>query len=355
MQTRVIRLITVCAVLLVAGAVLLMPAGHLVRAQDQNNIGVNWTGYYWNNQTFSGNYTLTRLDPVINFNWATGSPDASIPADHFSVRWYTTINVTAGSYHFRAGADDGIRLAVDGVKVIDIFTDAINGFQVGTADVQLGAGNHQVIVDYYENVGNAGVQVTIVPSSAVPPTVGPTPVTTVVPNVPGQNIPVTILPVRARVIPTTAIVRAGPDLSFQALAEVQRGNDFVVVARNGDGLSAFYLVDLGGSQGWLYRRDIYLYNGDINSLPNSDTTFTAPPGFNNMIGVVRNETTVYDGPTRRNSSVVGVLPAGQRFQILRVSRNRAWLFINADGLQGWVFILEVRFVSGKIERLPIGN
>ena len=48
--------------------------------------GTGLKGEYFDNANFTG-LKLTRIDAAINFDWSTGSPDASIGVDTFSVRW----------------------------------------------------------------------------------------------------------------------------------------------------------------------------------------------------------------------------------------------------------------------------
>ena len=52
------------------------------------------------------------------------------------------------------GSDDGIRIFIDGVAVIDDWVD--RGFTSRTIETgPLSAGNHEIRVDYYENGGDA--------------------------------------------------------------------------------------------------------------------------------------------------------------------------------------------------------
>ncbi|HTJ36341.1 MAG TPA: PA14 domain-containing protein [Dactylosporangium sp.] len=123
----------------------------------------SWTGQYWNTPGTgnapampAGPPALSRADDDIAFNWTAGSPDPAIDPDHFAARWSRTLVVEPGVYSFAATADDGIRVVVDGVRVIDRWAD--HEPQTDTAEVPLDGGPHAVQVDYYENAGDAQVR-----------------------------------------------------------------------------------------------------------------------------------------------------------------------------------------------------
>lgn len=116
-----------------------------------------WQAWYWSNPDLSGPPTLTRNDVNLDFDWGTGSPDPAIPADFFSARWQRYIDVTPGTYRFTATSDDGIRLWVDGEKIIDGWWE--HPAQTFSADVYLGPGHHLVVVEYFERTGLAVAKV----------------------------------------------------------------------------------------------------------------------------------------------------------------------------------------------------
>ncbi|HEX6660080.1 MAG TPA: PA14 domain-containing protein, partial [Ilumatobacter sp.] len=108
---------------------------------------------YYDNTSFSGTPVLTRQDPELNFAWGSGSPDPAVPADNFSARWSTTQWFGAGRYTFTAVADDGVRLYIDGKRVINQWEGPVNSqFQYTT---ELGEGNHQITMKYVEYGGAA--------------------------------------------------------------------------------------------------------------------------------------------------------------------------------------------------------
>lgn len=119
--------------------------------------GTAFKGEYWANQYLQGNPVLTRWDPGINFNWGTGSPDPAIPPEHFSVRWTGEIYAPyAGLYTFYMTVDDGGRLWVDGVKLLDKWFD--QPVTTYNATMYLNQGYHAVKMEYYEDVWYAVAQ-----------------------------------------------------------------------------------------------------------------------------------------------------------------------------------------------------
>ena len=113
----------------------------------------DWRGDYWNNPTQSGPPLLTRNDLVIFFNWGNGTPDTSVGVDHFSARWHRTLNFDAGIYRFNIEVDDGFRLYIDNVLILDEWEEG--PARTYTVDVPLSTGRHTIQVDYFERTGVA--------------------------------------------------------------------------------------------------------------------------------------------------------------------------------------------------------
>jgi glucose/arabinose dehydrogenase len=104
---------------------------------------------YFNNMTLSGSPVVDRCESAINYDWGSGSPAPGVNSDGFSASWDGSFTFAAGTYTFSATADDGVRVYVDGTKVIDAWKD--ESATTYTASVNLTAGSHAVRVEYYDN------------------------------------------------------------------------------------------------------------------------------------------------------------------------------------------------------------
>ena len=134
-----------------AGMILYIPCGYQSPAPAPSY--PQWKGEYFNNPNLAGAPSVVRNDYAIAFNWGVGWPNPKISADNLSVRWTRTFNLSEGTYRFTVNVDDGARLWVDNVLVIDQWTTATG--QVYVVDVPLGAGSHVVRMEYVEYTGVA--------------------------------------------------------------------------------------------------------------------------------------------------------------------------------------------------------
>ena len=128
-----------------------------VTVQDVTTLPPGWNGQYWANQNLTGSPVFTRNDgDTINFDWQTGSPDLSIPVDHWSARWTRTLTFNEGVYQFSTTSDDGSRVFVDGQLVVNAWQD--QNLVTTTANKQMTAGDHTVVVEFYDDAGGAAMQ-----------------------------------------------------------------------------------------------------------------------------------------------------------------------------------------------------
>jgi PKD repeat protein len=107
---------------------------------------------YHTNQTF-------KPGQFINDDWGYyDGPGYGVSADEFSARYQRYVYFDrSGDWVFRAQADDGVRLYVDGQKVMDEWWDSC--CHDITATVTLATGYHLVELEYYENTRGSYVSV----------------------------------------------------------------------------------------------------------------------------------------------------------------------------------------------------
>ncbi len=114
-----------------------------------------WRGDYFANPTLSGPPALTRNDIQIAFDWGLGSPAPGvIPVDNFSVRWTRQLFfLRSDIYRFTLRVDDGARVKIDGVTILDAWREGPAADYVVDRFVQ--AGTRTIEVEYFERSGTA--------------------------------------------------------------------------------------------------------------------------------------------------------------------------------------------------------
>ena len=124
---------------------------------------------WYTNTSLSGTPVAQTCDTAVDYDWGTGAPDVpGVPADGFSVRWSRTIDVAqAAPYTFTATSDDGVRVYVDGVPVIDAWFDQAPTTYTGTVTLQ--PGPHDVRIEYYEGAIGAFIQASWTAGPPIPP------------------------------------------------------------------------------------------------------------------------------------------------------------------------------------------
>jgi len=142
--------------------------------------GTGLTGDYYDNMDFTG-FALSRVDPTVNFQWGTGSPDASMGVDTFSVSWTGQVEPQySETYTFYTNTDDGVRLWVDDQLIIDQWVDQAPTEVSGNIALSAGV-KYDIEMEYYENGGGAVAELRwssvsqpkqIIPQSQLYPTVG---------------------------------------------------------------------------------------------------------------------------------------------------------------------------------------
>ena len=116
-----------------------------------------WRGEYFTNRDLQGAPALVRDDPTINFQWSGGPPAPNLPGTNFSVRWTRTVAFPPGDTTFYAQIDDGVRLWLDNVLIIDRWQES--AMQTYSYTQSVSAGNHTIRVEYFQASGNSAAVV----------------------------------------------------------------------------------------------------------------------------------------------------------------------------------------------------
>jgi predicted outer membrane repeat protein len=147
--------------LLTAGSVqqstTLLPASSTGPITSTTGFGVGGglKGEYYNNVSFNGSPVLTRTEAV-DFNWGQAAPSSAVPSDNFSVNWTGhVVPPSSGNYVFRTESDDGIRVWVNNVLVIDAWTDHSVRADVSNAIALQANTAYAIRVAYFESGGSA--------------------------------------------------------------------------------------------------------------------------------------------------------------------------------------------------------
>jgi hypothetical protein len=118
--------------------------------------GVGLRADYYDNNNFTGT-RVRRVDPVVSFDWAFGSPDPLLGSDTFSVRWLGQVQPRySESYTFYTLADDGVRLWVNGQLLIDRWANQSQTEWSGVIALQGGV-LYDIRLEYYDNTGSSGI------------------------------------------------------------------------------------------------------------------------------------------------------------------------------------------------------
>jgi hypothetical protein len=94
------------------------PGGYIVSSLQRGK-GTGLSGEYFSNKEVKGDPAFSRLDPVIDIAFPVAPVDY-MTADNWSARWEGFLEApVSGPYSFVTKSDDGMRLWVNGLKLVD--------------------------------------------------------------------------------------------------------------------------------------------------------------------------------------------------------------------------------------------
>lgn len=286
-----------------------------------------WRGEYFNNPSLQGTPVLIRDDAAINFNWGLGSPATGIVgADNFSVRWTRNLTLNQGRYRFDARSDDGVRVWVNNVLIIDRWISqpvtSVSG------EINVAGGSTPVRVEYFEGVGDAQAYLTWTQLSGTtpPPSVG-----------------------TATVTSSNLNVRQGPGTNFPILTVVSQGTVLQLAGFRDQSGTWVLVTTPSGVTGWSYS-PLLSTTYPIMSLPvwsGEDTPpSTQPTGT--VAGVY-----YLNVRTEPNGTVITAVPGGTQVALLGRDADTYWLKVSLpNGVQGWVASRYIQ-TTYPVQSLPV--
>jgi len=119
--------------------------------------GRGLTGEYYSGINFQQK-RMTRVDPVIDFEFAKNRPHRTLRGENISVRWTGTVMPRySEKYTFHVVSDDGCRLFIDEKKILEDWTQRGATESAGAVDLQAGK-KYDIKLEYYQGSGEAAIQ-----------------------------------------------------------------------------------------------------------------------------------------------------------------------------------------------------
>ena len=230
--------------------------------------GTGLRGQYYDNSNFT-NLKVTRTDATVNFTW-TGSPAAGVGADTFSVRWTGQVQARfSQTYTFYTTSDDGVRLWVNGVQIINNWTNHSATENSGTITLVANQ-KYDILMEHYDNTGTAVAKLSwssasqakqIIPQIQLYPTV----------TVPAAPSNLTATAVSSGQINLAWTDNANNETSFR-IERSPNGSSFTEIATVAANITSYNNTGLAGSTTYFYR--VRASNSGGNSAYSNTTSAT---------------------------------------------------------------------------------
>jgi len=342
---RISILMILALTLLLVG--LVVPTALLPGPTVQAQAGASWIGQFYNCTDF--NCGVADYGAYLNGlsqNWGFGQPSddtrtlTDVNSDNFSARFTANVAFAAGLYEFVITADDGVRMSINGLPVIDNFDNT--GLATTSAIVNL-SGPATVIVEYVERVDLALIQVQWFPTSGT--SLAPT---------------ATVAPLAVGIVNYVRglAVRTGPFLGASMVAVARPDVNYPLLARNErEGLFTWYLIQYDeDTVGWSSGRYLFV-EGDENVLPYADSIFPTLPveEYKGVTGITRSVMNLRQYPSPR-TPLLAQIPWGGEVEILSRTVQGGmnfWYQVRWEDQIGWILAAYVGINNGIIDAVPV--
>jgi len=282
----------------------------------------SWVAEYWNNRNLSNNPNVVQNEASPSHDWGTGAPVNGVGADNFSARFSSQQQFNAGTYRITITVDDGVRVSVNGSRVIDEWHGSPT-IATYTRDVTLFTGLNTFVIEYYEDTGVARLSYSITSLSqpSQPPV---TSVAMVTINTPLLN------------------VRSAPFIGDNIINKVPRGATYIVVGRNAD--SSWWQIQIGAQVGWVSGAYVIPANTQNVPVVTASVPNTPVQGTGYFLRATANLNIRTGAGT--SFSRINILPLNAQAEIVGRNSSNTWWMVSYGGTTGWV--------SGAFVTLPTG-
>ncbi len=292
-----------------------------------------WTAEYFNNPSLAGTPVFVRTEGSPSNNWGYGSPAPQVPVDYFSARWNTSTYVEGGSYLIRVRADDGVRVLIDGVPYLERWSLATA--EVFQINVNLGAGNHTFVVEFFEATEVAFLEYSFTNLSSGPTVPPPSSGTT------------------ATVTASTLNVRNAPNAWAQILTRIYQGQVYNAIGRNAD--LSWLQLNINGTIGWVSRTYVSGYGFEGLPITDGGSQPPTPPPPTPPVGITATVTAyalnVRNAPNPYSGVILTRIYQNQSYAAIGRNVDTSWVQLNINGTIGWV---NRSYITGYgFESLPV--
>lgn len=224
-----------------------------------------WQAAYYDNPNLAEPFKFKRNENSATRTFNTDPPREDMPADHFSVRWESIQPLADGTYQMRVRADDGVRVYINGNRVIDEWHAATG--QIYTHTFTVAKGEYRLTVEYYDATGPGFVEFNVVVLDSRPIdqlyTLPDSGAVAQQPAAPIDAPPPTGYTISAA---DSLNIRSGPGTDFAVTGKMPFEAEAAVLGRDANNL--WWLVDYNGVVGWVSARYGRIEaNANINSIP----------------------------------------------------------------------------------------